>query len=553
MSDDSALDREQPNRLIFEKSPYLLEHAYNPVDWFPWGPEAFEKAKKENKLVFLSVGYSTCHWCHVMKRESFDNHDVARMINKNFVSIKVDKEERPDIDNLYMTVCQMISGNCGWPLTVIMTPDKKPFFAGTYFPKETRAGHIGMMELIPRLEELWVTRPENILKSADEITDKLKRLRFSEGEELGEEALKLAYQQLAQVFDDESGGFHKAPKFPTPHNLFFLLRCCHRTGDRKALQMVERTLRFMRRGGIYDHVGFGFHRYSTDAKWLVPHFEKMLYDQALITVAYVEAYQSTNKQEYKETAMEILEYVLRDMSSPEGGFYSAEDAESEGEEGKFYVWTASEIRKALGKEADFAIKVFNVETDGNFADVSGAKIGSNILYMKRSIADLAYDLKISEQDIRKQMESIRQQLFSMRTKRLRPHKDDKILAGWNGLMVAALAKAAQAFDESKYAEAAKKATDFILGSLRRQDGRLLHMYRGGQTSVTAYADDYAFLIWGLIELYEATFDAHYLQIAIELNRDFLVHFWDDEGGGFFFTSDDGEILLFKKKEIYEDL
>lgn len=551
MSDASTLRRRQPNRLILEKSPYLLEHAYNPVDWFPWGLEAFEKAKRENKLVFLSVGYSTCHWCHVMKRESFDDNDVARMINQNFVPIKVDKEERPDIDNLYMAVCQMISGNCGWPLTVVMTPDKKPFFAGTYFPKETRGGRIGVTELIPRLEELWMTRPEEILKSANEITATLKRLTFSEGEAVGQDTLNLAYQQLAQVFDEEAGGFHKAPKFPTPHNLFFLLRHWKRTGDKKALQMVERTLQSMRRGGIYDHVGFGFHRYSTDAKWLVPHFEKMLYDQALIAMAYVEAYLSTNKQEYKKTANEIIEYVLREMTSPEGGFYSAEDAESEGEEGKFYLWTTNEIRKTLGKEADFVIKSFNAETNGNFPDAWETNNGLNILHVKRSSADLACDLKISEQDLRKKMESIRQQLFSERTKRLHPHKDDKILTDWNGLMVAALAKAAQAFDEPKYTEAAKRATDFILGKLHRQDGRLLHMYRGGQPSALAYADDYAFLIWGLIELYEATFDARYLQVATELNQDFLVHFWDDEGGGFFFTSDDGEMLLIRKKEIYD--
>ncbi len=542
-----------PNRLIFEKSPYLLQHAYNPVDWYPWGPEAFDKAHRENKLIFLSIGYSTCHWCHVMERESFEDPDVARLMNHVFVSIKVDREERPDIDNLYMAACQMLSSNCGWPLNIIMTPDKKPFFAATYFPKETRAGHIGLLELVTQVEELWMTRPEELLNSADEITAKLSMIsRLQGGKELGEDALNAAYEQLTQAFDEEMGGFSRAPKFPIPHHLFFLLRYWKRTANEKALRMVEKTLQSMRRGGLYDHVGFGFHRYSTDFKWLVPHFEKMLYDQALLTIAYIEAYQATQRQEYRKTAQEILAYVLRDMKAPEGGFYSAEDAESEGKEGKFYLWTIKEIQQILEKDADLAAKAFNIEQAGNFIDEAyGERTGANILHMKKSLSDLAYDLRVSQQELQKRMESIQQRLLAARGVRVRPHKDDKILADWNGLMIAALAKAAQVCDEPTYVEAAKNAAHFILNNMLDADGRLLHRYREGQSAVPAYADDYIFLIWGLIELYEATFDANHLQIALSLTNDLIKHYWDEQNGGFYFTPDDGEETLIRKKEIYD--
>jgi len=542
------------NRLIFEKSPYLLQHADNPVDWYPWGPEAFEKARKENKPIFLSIGYSTCHWCHVMEHESFEDPEVARLMNEVFVSIKVDREERPDIDNVYMMVSQMMTGSGGWPLTIIMTPDKKPFFAATYIPKENRFGRIGMLELIPRIKEIWATRRGEALSSADQITFALRQVsQDAPGEELDEATLKLAYEQLAKRFDEQHSGFGSAPKFPTPHNLLFLLRYWKRTNNEKALEMVEKTLQGMRRGGIYDHIGFGFHRYSTDSEWLLPHFEKMLYDQAMLAMAYTEAYQATGKEEYRKTAREIFTYVLRDMTAPEGGFYSAEDADSEGEEGKFYLWTEEEIRQVLGsEEADLILKVFNIEKNGNFMEqATGKRAGANILHLRKSLTEIASELKMSEQDLQKHLETARQKLFTYREKRIHPHKDDKILTDWNGLMIAAFAKGARVFDEPRYAEAAKATVDFILKNMRKSDGRLLHRYRDGQAALPAQVDDYAFLIWGMLELYETIFEVRYLQTALDLNRDLMKHFWDDNNGGFYFVADDGENLLVRQKEIYD--
>jgi len=542
------------NRLIFEKSPYLLQHADNPVDWYPWGPEAFEKARKENKPIFLSIGYSTCHWCHVMEHESFEDLEVARLMNEVFVSIKVDREERPDIDNVYMMVSQMMTGSGGWPLTIIMTPDKKPFFAATYIPKENRFGRIGMLELIPRIKEIWATRRGEVLSSANQITFALRQVsQDAPGEELDESALKLAYEQLSKRFDEQHSGFGSAPKFPTPHNLLFLLRYWKRTNNEKALEMVEKTLQAMRRGGIYDHIGFGFHRYSTDSEWLLPHFEKMLYDQAMLAMAYTEAYQATAKEEYRKTAEEIFTYVLRDMTAPEGGFYSAEDADSQGEEGKFYLWTEEEIRQVLGsEEADLILKVFNIEKNGNFMEqATGKRAGANILHLRKSLTEIASELKMSEQGLQKHLETARQKLFTYREKRIHPHKDDKILTDWNGLMIAAFAKGARVFDEPRYAEAAKATVDFILKNMRKSDGRLLHRYRDGQAALPAQVDDYAFLIWGMLELYETIFEVRYLQTALDLNRDLIEHFWDDNNGGFYFVADDGENLLVRQKEIYD--
>ena len=546
--------KKHTNRLIAEKSPYLLQHAHDPVDWYPWVPEAFEKACKENKPIFLSIGYSTCHWCHVMERESFGDLEVAKLMNEVFVSIKVDREERPDIDSIYMATCQMLTGGGGWPLTIIMTPDKKPFFAGSYFPKESRFGRVGMLELISSIKDIWTTRRNEVLNSADRITTTLKQVsKISPGEGLDESALKIAYEQLAEAFDEQHGGFSSAPKFPTPHNLLFLLRYWKRTGNEKALEMVEKTLQAMRRGGIYDHVGFGFHRYSTDSQWLLPHFEKMLYDQAMLAMAYTEAYQATGKEEYGKTAREIFAYVLRDMTAPEGGFYSAEDAESEGEEGKFYLWTQEEIHRVLEREeADLIAKVFNIEKEGNLRDaITGQKTGTNILHLKKSLKELASDLKISEEDLQNRLEAARRKFFTTRERRIRPHKDDKILTNWNGLMIAAFAKGAQVFNEPKYSEAATRAVDFIVKNMRRSDGRLSHRYRDGQASIPAYVDDYAFLIWGLIELYETSFEVNYLRTAFELNRDLLKHFWDYKDGGFYFTGEDAESPLTRRKEIYD--
>lgn len=548
----------KPNRLISEKSPYLLQHAYNPVDWYPWGDEAFEKAKQEDKPIFLSIGYSTCHWCHVMEHESFEDEEVAKLMNDAFVSIKVDREERPDIDNIYMTVCQMLSkGGCGWPLNIILTPDKKPFYAATYIPKEPRFGRAGMLDFVPRVKEVWKTGRDKVLDSANQITSALQQAsnvsNGSKGEELGQSTLKVAYNQLSQSFDTVHGGFGRAPKFPTPHNLLFLLRYRKRSEENKALEMVEKTLDAMRRGGVYDHIGFGFHRYSTDPQWLLPHFEKMLYDQAMLTIAYTEAYQATGKKDYEKTAREVFSYVLRDMTAPEGGFYSAEDADSEGEEGKFYLWTEDEIREILGKEdADLINKVFNVEKGGNFSEeATGRNAQRNILYLKASSTESASLLNMDEQELEKRIEASREKLFSAREKRVHPHKDDKILTDWNGLMIAALAKGASAFNEPEYAEAAKQAADFILKTMRKADGRLLHRYRGGDAGIQANLDDYAFLVWGLIELYEATFDVIYLQTALKLNNDMIRQFWDDKNGGFYFSPYDGEELIVRQKEIYD--
>jgi uncharacterized protein YyaL (SSP411 family) len=542
------------NRLIHEKSPYLVQHASNPVDWYPWVDEAFKKAKKEDRPIFLSIGYSTCHWCHVMEQESFEDEDVARLMNEHFVSIKVDREERPDIDHVYMKICQMITGRGGWPLTIFMTPDKKPFFAGTYFPKKGRFNQIGMMELIPRIGELWKTQRRDLLASAEKIVLALGQQTFQPGgKSLNESVLNAAFQQLVQGFDAHYGGFSQAPKFPTPHNLTFLLRYWKRTGNDSALHMVEKTLQAMRRGGIYDHIGYGFHRYSTDARWLLPHFEKMLYDQALLAMAYTEAYLATKNDAYRKTADEIFAYVLRDMTSPDGTFYSAEDADSEGEEGKFYTWRWEELEKHLGTEdLAFISRVFNIEKSGNFsAEVSGTKTGANILHLTLHIEETAKEFKISFRDLELRMENLQTKLFKIREKRQRPLRDDKILTDWNGLMIAALAKAARAFNRQDYIESAEKASDFIFSIMRQKDGQLLHRHREGESQICAYADDYAFMIWGEIELYEASFKESHLSRALELNDTFLRHFWDDKNGAFFFTPDTSDTLFIRQMESYD--
>ena len=542
------------NRLIHEKSPYLLQHASNPVDWYPWGEEAFEKARREDKPIFLSIGYSTCHWCHVMERESFENEQTARLMNDTFVSIKVDREERPDIDHIYMTVAQMMTGKGGWPLNVIMTPDKKPFLAGTYFPKESRYGVIGMDDLCRRIRELWSTQRDKVVESAAKIVTAVRQVPDElPGEALDSAVIETAFRQLAQRFDGQHGGFGDAPKFPTPHNLLFLLRYGKRTKDRAALDMVEKTLESMRRGGIYDHVGFGFHRYSTDAHWLVPHFEKMLYDQAMLAMAYLEVYQVTGKELYANTAQEIFSYVLRDMTSPEGAFYSAEDADSEGVEGKFYVWKREELRNILeDKEADLVAAFYNVNEGGNFREeATGRVTGDNILHTTGEPAHVARDLAIDEKEAATILERARRTLFETRERRIHPHKDDKVLTDWNGLMIAALAKGAMVLDKPEYAHAAGKAADFLLDTLRGPDGRLMHRYREGEAGLPAHVDDYAFLIWGLIDLYESTFEVKYLKTALDLNGEFITRFWDDKVGGFYFIADDSEELIVRKKEIYD--
>jgi uncharacterized protein YyaL (SSP411 family) len=541
------------NRLITESSPYLLQHASNPINWYPWRKEAFEKAKREDKPIFLSIGYSTCHWCHVMEHESFSDEDVAELLNTYFVSIKVDREERPDIDQVYMTVTQTITGSGGWPNTVFLTPDKKPFFAGTYFPKESRWGIPGLIEVLPKLADVWRNDRENVLKSAEQITRLLETMANSgPSTPLDQKILDKSRTALANLYDPEHGGFGAAPKFPTPHILTFLLRRYHHNQDNQALAMVEKTLTQMRLGGIHDHIGFGFHRYSTDSQWLVPHFEKMIYDQALLAMAYTEAYQATGKELYAQTVRDIFSYILRDMTSAEGAFFSAEDADSEGVEGKFYLWTTAEIQKILGNtDAEIYQKIFNLKDDGNFrSQESEQPTGGNILHLQKPVPELARELGISEKQLDQRLENIRQKLYQSRKKRVPPFKDDKILTDWNGLMIAALSKAGQTLNEPKYATAAKKAADFVLLNLREKNGRLMKRYRQGKAGLTAYLDDYAFMIWGLLELYEATFQTNYLKEAIRLNDQMLKHFWDEETGGLFMTADYSETLLIRSKKIY---
>ena len=541
------------NRLVNEKSPYLLQHACNPVDWYPWGQEAFDRAAREDKPVFLSIGYSTCHWCHVMEKESFEDDQVAALMNQSFISVKVDREERPDVDGIYMTVCQMLTGSGGWPLTIIMTPDKRPFFAGTYFPRESRFGRIGMLDLIPRVQKMWKNERTGILKLSAEITEQLRQEDSPQQSEPDASVLHEAFAQLTRLFDKDNGGFSSAPKFPTAHMLLFLLRYWNRTSDRDALYMVTRTLDAMRDGGIYDHAGFGFHRYSTDTHWLVPHFEKMLYDQAMLCLAYTEAFQATGDRRCQRTAEEIITYVLRDMTSPDGGFFSAEDADSEGEEGKFYVWSYDEITRALGlADQELICSAFGIRKEGNFADpVTGEQPGTNILHREKPLRAIAEDSKLPVPEVEARFKQALAVLFTVRKKRIHPLKDDKILTDWNGLMITALAKAAQAFQRQEYADAAVKAAGFILSRLRRPDGALLHRYREGDASLPAHIDDYAFFISGLIELYEATFDLQYLREALSLNSILIRHFWDQDSGGFFFTADNGEDLLVRKKELYD--
>ena len=536
------------NRLVFEQSPYLLQHAGNPIDWFPWGEEAFAKAKKEGKPIFLSIGYTTCHWCHVMEHESFEDEEVAELMNKHYVCVKVDREERPDVDNVYMTVTQMMTGGGGWPMTVIMTPEKVPFFSGTYFPKES------MMQLLPHFVGVWQDDREKVFELGKAIIEDLSKLAGgSPGGDLNASHLDSCYRSLASSYDHSNGGFGRRPKFPTAHNLSFLLRYYARTGEGKALSMVERTLEKIRLGGIYDHVGLGIHRYSTDERWFLPHFEKMLYDQALFAIANLECYQVTKKEQYAEVAREIFAYVIRDMTSPEGGFYSAEDADSEGEEGKFYVWERSEIEEVLGKEdAELYARVYNFEEGGNFLDeATHQKTNANVPHLRKPTTQVAEDEELTPEEMLARLEKIRAKLFKARKTRIHPQKDDKILTDWNGLMISAFAKGGRMLEQSEYLQTATKAADYCLEVLRRKDGRLLKRSRLGKAGMPAHLEDYAFLVQGLLDLYEATFQHRHLKAAINLTDLTIKHFTDPEAGGFFLTADDGEKLLVRAKEIYD--
>lgn len=526
------------NRLINEKSPYLIQHAYNPINWYPWGEEAFEDAKKEDKPIFLSIGYSTCHWCHVMAHESFEDENVAAILNKFFISIKLDREERPDVDSVYMTVCQALTGSGGWPLTIIMTPDQKPFFAGTYFPKTSRYGMPGLIEILESVAIQWKNSKEKLINSSDNILKELGKFFVSESNDtkLSEKNLKNGYNQLLKSFDIKYGGFSPAPKFPTPHKLMFLLRYYKMYDETNALEMVETTLGSMYRGGLFDHIGYGFSRYSTDDKYLVPHFEKMLYDNALLVIAYLEAYEITKNPLYKDISIKSLEYVFRELTSNEGGFYCAQDADSEGEEGKYYVFTPDEIKIILGEEdGNYFNEYYDITDEGNFEGKSIPNLIKNSNYNKK-------DEKI---------DVLAQNILDYRNERYSLHKDDKILTSWNGLMIAALSKAYKVLEDEKYLEYAKKAIDFIYNNLVDSKGRLFARYREKEAKYKAILDDYAFLTYGLIELYESSYEILYLKKAIDLTEAMIDLFFDEKNAGFFLYGKDSEKLIARPKELFD--
>jgi uncharacterized protein len=533
-----------PNHLIDEKSPYLRQHAHNPVDWYPWGDAAFLRAAAEQKPVFLSIGYATCHWCHVMARESFEDEHIASLLNAHFIAVKVDREERPDIDTMYMTACQRMTGQGGWPLTIIMTPDKKPFFAGTYFPPTSRAGMTGLTDILVKVNQLWQDQRETLTNAAEQLTNLLKEsFQVSIEGTADKTLLSIGYQELAASFDPVNGGFGRAPKFPTPVILLFLLRYWKRTGSGQALFMVEKTLEAIRCGGIHDHLGGGFHRYSTDATWRVPHFEKMLYDQALLLMVFTEAWLATKKPLYRETSEAIITYILRDLISPEGAFISAEDADSPGGEGAFYLWTRKDLDAVLGPEdGQYAARLFHVTPGGNYPSAE-SDAGENILYLLPGNPENSGDMA--------HRQSVQSRLFAVRQRRPHPRRDEKILTDWNGLMIAALAQASRAFDNSGYCSAARRAMLFILNHVKSDNGGLLHRWCDGEAAIPAFADDYAFVIHALLELYGTTFDTVWLEESLQLNRYLSEHFSDPQGRGFFTTSDAGDILIARRKEVYD--
>ena len=524
-----------------EKSPYLLQHAFDPVNWYPWGEEAFQQARDEGKPIFLSIGYSTCHWCHVMARESFSDLETAALLNQGFVSIKVDREERPDIDTIYMQACQIMTGQGGWPLSVFLTPEKKPFYAGTYFPPEGGYGRPGFKELIGLLSDQYKKEPHKTGKIAEEVVALLRAQPKTYGE-LGKKEIHTCFRQLQQIFDEKHGGFGNAPKFPTPHNLMFLLRYHRWTNNPHALKMATKTLEAMANGGIYDHVGFGFSRYSTDPKWLHPHFEKMLYDNALLAIAYTEAWQVTGQQRFLTVARETMDYCRRVLGGPQGSFYSAEDADSEGQEGKYYVWERKEVMEVLGdREGSLFCAAYNITDKGNFAG------GSIPNLVETDLGQVANHHNVEPNLFRSILESCRSKLLAHREKRIHPHKDDKVLTAWNALMIVALALGARAFADEDYLKQGKAAYAFIEHNLFVH-GRLMVRWRQGEVRYKAYIDDYAFLLWACNELHAASLNPDWLAKGRELAWQMKELFWDDKEGGFYFYGLDGEELIVHPKE-----
>ncbi len=556
------------NRLARETSPYLKQHAHNPVDWYPWGEEALQRARAEDRPIFLSIGYSACHWCHVMERESFENEAIAALMNERFVNIKVDREERPDLDEIYMAATQMLTGQGGWPNSVFLTPDLKPFFAGTYFPPESRRGRPGFAEVLTAISDAYREKKDEVARVSEEVAGRIRSMSeaAASADPLTASILNRAFGELAGRFDNQEGGFGGAPKFPHGTDISFLLRYHRKTGNPEALRMAVLSLEKMARGGIYDQVGGGFHRYSVDAQWLVPHFEKMLYDNALLARTYVEASRVVARAEvagplkggaaahavpsggpataafFGEVARQTLDWVLREMTSPEGGFHSALDADSEGEEGKFYVWTPGEIEAILGTgEGELFCSVYGVRREGNF------ERGRSIPHLERPLAQAAAGLGMDAADLRVRMAAARAKLLAVRETRVRPSRDEKVLADWNGLMISALAYAGRVLDESRYRDAAARAARLVLDRMRR-DGRLLHSYKDGEAHHAAYLTDHAHLIAGLLDLYEATFDPTWVQEARGLARLMVDLFRDERQGGFFFTAKDHEPLIARTRE-----
>lgn len=531
------------NRLSRETSPYLLQHAHNPVDWYPWGDEAIERARQEDKPILLSIGYSACHWCHVMERESFENEDIAAVMNEYFISIKVDREERPDLDDIYMHAVQMIAGQGGWPMTVFLSPDLRPFYGGTYFPPDDRYGRPGFKRILKSLADAYREQKDQIRQSGEQIAQNLQQMSRVQpsSDSLTEDLIRNAVRELENRFEERYGGFGNAPKFPPSGSLSLILRFWRQTGEDALLSMVEKTLQHMARGGMYDQLGGGFHRYSTDDQWLIPHFEKMLYDNALLVPVYLEAYQITGNEFYADVARETLNYVLREMHSPHGAFYSTQDADSEGVEGKFFVWRPEEIRRHVDEDAaTLFCQYYNVTDEGNFEH------GTSALHVTKSFEEVTQELGLDLEKAKSLLATTREKMFEIREGRVKPGLDDKILTSWNGLMISAMAKGAQVLEDPVYAEAAIRAADFVTSDMC-QDGLLLATHRQGRSRLNAYLDDYAFLVAGLTDLYEATFDTRWLVEAKRWTNSLIENFWDQEDGGFYFTGKNHEQLLTRSR------
>ncbi len=544
----TATSPKHKNRLIGETSPYLLQHAHNPVDWYPWGEEALARAKKEDKPIFLSIGYSACHWCHVMERESFENEATAAILNEHFISIKVDREERPDLDDLYMQAVQMITGSGGWPMSVFLTPDLKPFFGGTYFPPSDRGGMMGFPRLLMTLAELYRTERDKIADNAKQITDALHEqetmIGLGEGTKADFSILEKATRELERRYDSTYGGFGGAPKFPPSMALNLLLREWKRTGNAPFLEMVERTLEKMALGGMYDQLGGGFSRYSTDRVWLVPHFEKMLYDNALLAPVYFDAARATGKSFYDEVGRGILDYVLRDMTDPAGGYYSAEDADSEGVEGKFYVWSLEEIRKELGAEADLFCDYYGVTEHGNFEE-------QNILNVAAPMEEFAKRRGMKPEELKSKLAASSEKLFAIREKRIHPFKDTKVLTAWNGMMISAMARGAQATGDERYRASAIKAGQFILDSMRDKEGGLYRTWGKGKAKIPGFLEDYAYVVTAFMDLYETTFDPVWLEESDKLAGKMITLFYDPAAGSFFAHDGRDPSVLIRRKDVYD--